>query len=92
MRIPFLETPQQLMLRYIQEMNFTARAQFFRSRSIVFAFDSCPKPEIQDDINAENERTSRNAPKHGFDDAVTVVMFRTLRIIAKEPLVPFISR
>ncbi len=89
-RIPFPETPPQFGLRYIQKVNFTACTQLFRSRSIVFAFDSCPKAKVQDHIDAELEGPRGNIPQHGLNRAVPIVMLRILGVVAKEPRMPFI--
>ena len=75
-----------------QVVYFTARPQLLCPPSIVFAFLSGPKAEVQDDMRPQLERPTRYTPEQGLDSAMPPIVFWFICILAKEGYLPHVDR
>ncbi len=82
---------QQLIRRYIEKVDFAAGTELLGSRSIVFAFLSCPEAEIEDDIRSQFKRSTGDVPQHRFNETMPSIMVWLLSILTEETYVPFIG-
>ena len=86
------EPSQQLIVGNSQVVYFTARPQLLCPPSIVFAFLSGPKAEVQDDMRPQLERPTRYTPEQGLDSAMPPIVFWFICILAKEGYLPHVDR
>lgn len=73
-------------------MYFTAGSKAFRPQTIIFAFFSCPKAKIENDIRFQFQRSACDIPKHRLDKTMSGIMFWFFRILAKKTNLPLIGR
>lgn len=73
-------------------MYFTAGSKAFRPQPVIFAFFSRPKAKIEDDIRSQLQRSAGDIPKHSFNETMSGIMFRLLRILTKKTDLPLIGR
>ena len=59
--------PEQLILRHIEVVHFTAGPKPLRPQSEVFAFLPRPETEIEDYIRSQHKRPAGYVPKHDLD-------------------------
>jgi len=73
-------------------MYFTAGSKAFRPQPVIFAFFSCPKAKIEDDIRSQFQRSARDIPKHSLDKTMSGIMFWLFRILTEKTNLPTIGR